>query len=91
MNNKLRLFIVSATMDDDDPIYRKYFRFINDNLKYPIRDNYNELTKGLLILVLICTVFGFICQIYGTVCGKILVWTPIIMFIVSWIVFGKKI
>jgi len=45
MNNKLRLFIVSATMDDDDPIYRQYFRFINDNLKYPIRDNYNALTN----------------------------------------------
>jgi hypothetical protein len=29
-------------MDSDDPIYRQYFRFINDNLKYPIRDNYNE-------------------------------------------------
>jgi len=42
MNNKLRLFIVSATMDDDDPIYRQYYRFINDNLKYPIRDNWNE-------------------------------------------------
>lgn len=53
--------------------------------------NYNELTKGLLILVLTCTIFGFICQIYGTVCGKILVWTPIIMFIVSWVVFGKSV
>jgi hypothetical protein len=27
-------------MDEDDPIYRKYYRYINDNLKYPIRDLY---------------------------------------------------
>jgi len=38
LNNQLRLYIVSATMDADDPIYRKYYRAVNDNLKYPIRD-----------------------------------------------------
>lgn len=42
LNNQLKLYIVSATMDADDPIYRKYFRLINDNLKYPIRDLYNN-------------------------------------------------
>jgi len=36
-NNGLRLIIVSATMDDDEPIYRSYFRCINDNLVYPIK------------------------------------------------------
>ena len=36
-NNSLRLVIVSATMDDDEPIYRNYFRYINDNLVYPIK------------------------------------------------------
>ena len=35
-NNSIRLVIVSATMDDDEPIYRSYFRNINDNLVYPI-------------------------------------------------------
>ena len=36
-NNKIKLIIVSATMDDDDPIYRRYFSPINDNLMYPIK------------------------------------------------------
>lgn len=35
-NNQLRLAIMSATMDDDEPIYRRYYRNINDNLKYPL-------------------------------------------------------
>ena len=36
-NNSVRLIIVSATMDDDEPIYRRYFKPINDNLLYPIK------------------------------------------------------
>jgi len=36
-NNSLRLIIMSATMDEDEPIYRSYFRCINDNLTYPIK------------------------------------------------------
>ena len=36
-NNSIRLVIVSATMDDDEPIYRSYFQNINDNLLYPIK------------------------------------------------------
>lgn len=36
-NNSIRLIIVSATMDDDEPIYRYYFKMINDNLVYPIK------------------------------------------------------
>lgn len=36
-NNSIRLVIVSATMDDDEPIYRSYFRNMNDNLVYPIK------------------------------------------------------
>lgn len=36
INNSLRLVIVSATMDDDEPIYRRYYRFINDNKLYPL-------------------------------------------------------
>ncbi|CAH6419909.1 ATP-dependent RNA helicase [uncultured virus] len=36
VNNSLRLVIVSATMDDDEPIYRRYYRKINDNRAYPL-------------------------------------------------------
>lgn len=36
-NNSLRLVIISATMDDDEPIYRSYYKQINDNLVYPIK------------------------------------------------------
>lgn len=36
-NNKIRLIIVSATMDDDEPIYRQYFKDINEKLLYPIK------------------------------------------------------
>jgi hypothetical protein len=43
LNNSLKLVIVSATMDDDEPKYRRFFRDINDNLKFPldtwIKDN----------------------------------------------------
>jgi hypothetical protein len=35
-NNKLRLVIMSATMDFDEPIYRRFYRDVNDNRKYPL-------------------------------------------------------
>ena len=35
-NNDIKLLIISATMEDDEPIYRNYYRYINDNLSYPI-------------------------------------------------------
>lgn len=35
-NNKLRLVIMSATMDVDEPIYRRFYRDVNDNRKYPL-------------------------------------------------------
>lgn len=41
-NNQIRLIIVSATMDDDEPIYRRYFNEINDNLLYPIKNKIIE-------------------------------------------------
>jgi hypothetical protein len=37
MNNSVKLIIVSATMDDDEPIYRRYYKYINDNLAYPLK------------------------------------------------------
>jgi hypothetical protein len=36
-NNQVKLIIVSATMDDDEPIYRSYFKCLNDKLVYPIK------------------------------------------------------
>ncbi len=41
-NNSLKLVIVSATMDKDEPVYRRYYRDINDNLMYPL----NALLKS---------------------------------------------
>jgi hypothetical protein len=34
-NNDTRLVIVSATMDSDEPVYRRYYRDINNNRLYP--------------------------------------------------------
>ncbi len=36
-NNSVRLVIVSATMEDDEPNYRAYYKYINDNMLYPIK------------------------------------------------------
>jgi hypothetical protein len=36
MNNSLKLVIVTATMDDDEYRYRRFYRDINDNRKYPL-------------------------------------------------------
>lgn len=42
MNNSLRLIIVSATMEEDEPIYRRFYRTIDDNTKYPF-NFYNQM------------------------------------------------
>ena len=34
-NNTIKLIIMSATMDSDEPYYRRYYRDINDNKMYP--------------------------------------------------------
>lgn len=34
-NNTIKLVIVSATMDDDEPYYRRFYRDINDNRIFP--------------------------------------------------------
>lgn len=36
INNQLRLVITSATMDADEFIYRRFYKYINDNFIYPI-------------------------------------------------------
>jgi hypothetical protein len=42
-NNSVKIIIVSATIDDDEPIYRRYYRDINDNRMYPLNSNlYNS-------------------------------------------------
>jgi hypothetical protein len=38
LNKDVKLFIVSATMDLDEPSYRSYFSIINDNLTLPYRN-----------------------------------------------------
>ena len=43
-NTSLKLFIVSATMEKDEPIYRRYYRCIDDNLSYPINQFFKEQT-----------------------------------------------
>jgi len=35
-NNDIKLVIISATMDEDEPIYRRYYRDINDNKMFPL-------------------------------------------------------
>lgn len=41
MNNQITLGIVSATMEDDEITYRKYYEPIDDNWKFPLSlDNY---------------------------------------------------
>jgi hypothetical protein len=36
INNSLKLVLISATMEDDESIYRRYYRMINDNRAYPL-------------------------------------------------------
>jgi hypothetical protein len=35
-NNSVRMVVLSATMDEDEPRYRRFYRDINDNKKYPL-------------------------------------------------------
>lgn len=42
VNTSLKLFIISATMDYDEPLFRRYYRVINDNHKYPVCKLLNE-------------------------------------------------
>ena len=42
INNDIKLVIMSATMDDDEPHFRSYYNIINDNLVYPLREKTKE-------------------------------------------------
>lgn len=46
-NNSVKLVIISATMDEDEPNYRRYYRDINDNQMFPINTLLYENSKGL--------------------------------------------
>lgn len=48
INNSLHLVIISATMEDDEQIYRRYYRKINDNRAYPLSSyiQINELDRA---------------------------------------------
>jgi hypothetical protein len=46
LNNQITLGIVSATIDYDEPLYRKYFYNINDNLRFPLK--LNEFDKIII-------------------------------------------
>jgi hypothetical protein len=50
INNEVTMGIVSATMDDDESTYRKYFESIDDNWKAPLKlDNYiYSLNKDII-------------------------------------------
>lgn len=48
VNNQVTLGIISATMDDDEIIYRKYFEPIDDNWKYPLNVNMFNFDKNLI-------------------------------------------
>jgi hypothetical protein len=41
-NPSIRLVILSATLEEDEPIYRRYYRCINDNYKYPFSIHLQE-------------------------------------------------
>ena len=45
INNQIKLVITSATMDADEYIYRRYYRFVDDNYMFPIVPN--KLLNGL--------------------------------------------
>jgi hypothetical protein len=51
LNNRVRLIIVSATMDDDEYIYRRYFSEINDYLLFPLKSTieYPLVNKNMLL------------------------------------------
>jgi hypothetical protein len=40
MNNDIKLVIMSATMDDDEPNFRRFYHLINDNLVYPLKEKF---------------------------------------------------
>jgi hypothetical protein len=48
MNNEVVLGIISATMDDDEPIYRKFYEPINDDWKAPIKTDLINIYRNTM-------------------------------------------
>ncbi len=48
INNKILLGIISATMEDDEVTYRKYYKCIDDNWKWPLSLNYLDYSTSTL-------------------------------------------
>jgi hypothetical protein len=45
INNQVSLGIISATMDEDEKTYRKYYQYIDDNWKFPLELDYINWSK----------------------------------------------
>ncbi len=43
INNQIKLIITSATMDDDEYIYRRYYKILDENYGYPISPIFTKL------------------------------------------------
>ena len=49
-NLEVRLLIISATMEDDEPLYRSYYSLLDDNHSYPYRYfSMNNIFAGIYI------------------------------------------
>jgi hypothetical protein len=46
INNQISLGIISATMENDELIYRKYYELVDDNWKFPLNVNKNIQPYG---------------------------------------------
>jgi len=48
-NNRITIGMISATMDTEEPQYRKYYRVIDDDWKYPIIEDRNKgINKNIM-------------------------------------------
>ena len=53
VNNSIRLVIITATIDDDEPIYRRYYKNTNDNFLLPISNGlftFNRFTVAYILI-----------------------------------------
>lgn len=48
-NNSMKLLVMSATMDDDEHIYRRFYRMIDDNRMKPLDMKINEKGKAEIL------------------------------------------
>lgn len=48
INNSIKFIITSATMDNDEYIYRRYYKVIDNNLMYPLTFNTLNIDKNIV-------------------------------------------